>query len=299
MDPKELKERLMRLNVEIQSDRFKGRDLRAVVAVWGEAVRNFDNNNFGMAEDLADRAYGLLYAPYSPAAPPQQPPAQFDIQPMPVYAVYETTGSDKLMVAFGEFMNMTLNILLKPSKVFDLLTRIKAVEETLTYFAVFGVIYALVYVSMLSPFIGLSLSLIQNVPMLALGGFLMCVVSSYLAYLVMMSFKGKGAYIQTASVFGFSLVPLIISGLLLIYLRYATSFFTSKELVDLIPGAAIASLVVLAGICWNIFLQALGLRIIHGVDQEKCLAAAATSLVTSALMIAVMGAVIYLSNAAA
>jgi len=298
VDPRELKDRLMFLRGEIQSDRFKGRDLRAVVTVWEEAARNFDRNNFGLAEELADRAYGLLYAPYSPAAQqPMQAPAQYGLQAVPLYAVVEPEG-DSLMTAVGDFMNMTLNILIKPSKVFDLLTRISAVQETLAYFAIFGLVLALVYASLASSFFGLSISLIQNVPMLALGVFLVCTASSYLTYLSMRSFKGKGSFSQTASVFGFSLVPVILSGLLFLYLRYATSYFAGRELADIVPGIAISSLIILGGICWSIFLQTTGLRAISGVDREKCLAAAASSLLASALMILVMCAVVYLYNVA-
>ena len=316
MDPQRVKERLLRLNEEIHDERFSGRDLGAVLGLWEEAKVNFHKSNFGIAEELIDRAYGILYAPQSqvPAAQPQpqvvSPPPQVAepqlqaapvIQPVEVYSVYEAGEFDKIMYRASDFSYVCFRTLVSPTKVFSIFSTAKPVSEMFVFFVLFGLLFGVFFLSIMTPTLGLDLGLIQVFTGLLLSGFFFCVLASYITHIIIHRFGGRGPYNLTAAVYGFSLIPFIICAILLLYMRFMTSSldFVNHTFAENIRGLLLAGLILLGAAAWNVFLQSIGLSTVHKVERSKSALAAVISGVVSIFLLGLAVSAFYFSGASA
>ncbi|MBD3387562.1 MAG: hypothetical protein GF416_00920 [Candidatus Altiarchaeales archaeon] len=61
MDQDAVRDRLLRLNKEIHSERFSRMELTPVLQLWEHARIEYEKSNYGLVEEIIDEAYRILY----------------------------------------------------------------------------------------------------------------------------------------------------------------------------------------------------------------------------------------------
>jgi hypothetical protein len=307
MEGQEVRERLLRLNAEMRSERFRGQDLSQVIAIWRRAKAEYDAANYGLAGNLVDEGYRALLAPGRGQEPPVQAPkqqaaaAQADntqAQPQMVQ-VFGYVESPSLFDRFGrrliEFFGLMLKVAVMPRRIFEAIPRVKPVSETLMFYIAFALAYALCLSITVATVKGLVISLVSTFMFAVLGGIIWCILMSSVTYaLIRRGFGGSGSLHLTASIYSFSLTPMIVAGLMTLIAVVETSpqGIGGSAVTAAVYVAALGA-VFLGAVAWNIVLQSLGLSIVHGIERGKCAALAAASWALGAACLAALSAGIY------
>jgi len=280
MGADEVRERLLRLNEEIHSDRFKDADVSGVLQLWENAKAEYEAENYGYSEQIIDQAYRVLYgqgqdtqvAPASVVDSSQQTAT-------PVFMVYDEEPDmfSKVFSGFSGSTGLLLQALIQPRRVFRGFEKENPVNETLMSFTLFGLVAAAAAVMSVLPVIGFDVNVIWFAAGSLVIGFLFCILASAILYAIAKAVGGTGDFTFTSSVYGFGLTPITACVVLLAYLDQTTTFFdvgvqlTTENIVGA-GGLMIAALICFV---WSVVVQAIGLSEVHGLSFKKALAASA------------------------
>jgi hypothetical protein len=196
-----------------------------------------------------------------------------------VYEVYEDDRQDlfgNLSANAASYVLLAARTMVQPSKVFSQVASNKPAGEMLASFLLFGVSSALASWSVAS-FLGYKVSFLEYFGFMTAVGFVFCLIAPAGIIELLRRSGAKASFPQTALVFGFSLTPVTLSLLAVVYLVYTSGVSSQGTILDQshLLVLACANLMVVVGWVWSLFIQGTGLSIVHKLEQNGCIIAAA------------------------